>query len=115
MHNLDAALYKWICEADGRRDDLELPVGFIEESIAGLKGALGEQYLERLLIADTGPIQVMDDEAHPLRKWLLSAHIFSHILQVLELASYLRAFEGDSALADKIVKLKRDTFWPIFF
>jgi hypothetical protein len=53
MHNLDAALYKWICEAKERRDDLELPVGFIEESIAGLKGALGEQYLERLLIADS--------------------------------------------------------------
>ena len=115
MHSLDAVLYKWIGEANERRDDLELPVGFIEESVAGLKAALGEQYLEQLLISDNTPIQVLDDEAHPLRKWLLSAHIFSHILQVLELASYLRAFAGDSALADKIVKLKRDAFWPIFF
>jgi hypothetical protein len=60
---------------------------------------LGEEYLEQLLIVESGPITVMDDEAHPLRKWLLSAHIFQHIDQVMELASYFRAFEDDPGSA----------------
>jgi hypothetical protein len=57
----------------------------------------------------------MDDEAHPLRKWLLSAHIFQHIVQVMELASYFRAFEHDPALPSKVEKLKRDSFWSTCF
>jgi hypothetical protein len=36
-------------------------------------------------------------------------------VQVLELAAYFRAFEGDPALCDKVEKLKRDSFWPVFF
>lgn len=115
MCNLDAALYKWICQANEKRDDLGLPPGFIEESIALLKRVLGEGYLKQLLIVESGPITVMDDEAHPLRKWLLSALIFQHIVQVMELASYFRAFEDDPALLSKVEKLKRDTFWPTFF
>jgi hypothetical protein len=115
MPNLDAALYKWIFQANEKRDDLGLPPGFIEESIALLKRVLGEEYLEQLLIVESGPIPVMDDEAHPLRKWLLSAHIFQHIIQVMELASYFRAFEHDPALSSKVEKLKRDSFWSTFF
>lgn len=115
MPNLDAALYRWIFQANEKRDDLGLPPGFIEESIALLKRALGEEYLEQLLIVESGPIPVMDDDAHPLRKWLLSAHIFQHIVQVMELASYFRAFEHDPALSSKVEKLKRDSFWSTFF
>ncbi len=115
MPNLDAALYRWIFQANEKRDDLGLPPGFIEESIALLKRVLGEEYLEQLLIVESGPITVMDDEAHPLRKWLLSAHIFQHIVQVMELASYFRAFEHDPALPSKVEKLKRDSFWSTFF
>lgn len=115
MRNLDAALYRWICQANEKRDDLGLPPGFIEESIALLKRVLGEEYLEQLLIVESGPITVMDDEAHPLRKWLLSAHIFQHIVQVMELASYFRAFEDDAALPRKVAKLKWDSFWSTFF
>lgn len=115
MRNLDAALYRWICQANEKRDDLGLPPGFIEESIALLKRVLGEEYLEQLLIVESGPIPVMDDEAHPLRKWLLSAHIFQHVVQVMEFASYLRAFEDDPALSSKVEKLRRDRFWPMFF
>lgn len=74
MPNLDAALYRWIFQANEKRDDLGLPPGFIEESIALIKRVL----LEQLLIVESGPIPVMDDDAHPLRKWLLSAHIFQH-------------------------------------
>src|SRR5437660_11152991 len=108
MSALDAALYKWIHQANEKRDDLGLPSEFIEESIAMLKRLLGEKYLNQLLIVDSGPITAMDDEAHPLRKWLLSAHIFRHVVQVMELASYLRAFEDDPALSSKVEKLKRD-------
>jgi hypothetical protein len=115
MPNLDAALYRWILQANEKREDLGLPPGFIEESIALLKRVLGEEYLEQLLIVESGPITVMDDEAHPLRKWLLSAHIFQHIVQVMELASYFRAFEHDPALPSKVEKLKRDSFWSTFF
>lgn len=115
MRNLDAALYRWICQANEKRDDLGLPPGFIEESIALLKRVLGEEYLEQLLIVESGSITVMDDEAHPLRKWLLSAHIFQHIVQVMELASYFRAFEDDAALPSKVAKLKWDSFWSTFF
>ena len=115
MHNLDAALYKWICQANERRDDLGLSPGFIEESIALLKRLLGGEYLEQLLIVDDGPVPVMDEGRHPLRKWLLSAHILQHIVQVMELASYLRVFHDDPALPCKVEKLKRDSFWPMFF
>jgi hypothetical protein len=115
MRSLDAALYRWICQANQKHDDLGLPPGFIEESIALLKRALGEGYLEQLLIVESGPIPVVDDEAHPLRKWLLSAHIFQHVVQVMELASYLRTFADDPALSSKVEKLKRDNFWPMLF
>jgi len=67
MPNLDAALYKWIFQANEKRDDLGLPPGFIEESIALLKRVLGEECLEQLLIVESGPIPVMDDEAQSER------------------------------------------------
>ncbi|HTU36069.1 MAG TPA: hypothetical protein VMF66_19880 [Candidatus Acidoferrum sp.] len=115
MADLDGLLYQWICRANTRRDDLDLPVGLIEESIALLKGVLGSGYLESLLITETGPVHFLDDEANPLRKWLLSAMVEAHIIQVLELAAYFKLFQNDAALPDKVEKLKRDRFWPMFF
>jgi hypothetical protein len=115
MPNLDDALYKWIVRANTRRDDLDLPIGLIEDSIALLKLILGAEYLEQLLITESGPVPFLDEEANPLRMWLLSAKVDTHIIQTLELAGYFRAFQDDPALPDKIIKLKRDSFWPMFF
>jgi hypothetical protein len=115
MAALDALLYKWICRANARREDLDLPVGLAEESIALLKRTLGIDYLEQLLVADETPVLLFDDEANPLRKWLFSARVDEHIIQLLELASYIRTFADDPALLDKLEKLKRDRFWPVFF
>jgi hypothetical protein len=115
MTNLDGLLFKWIRRANERRDDLDLPIGFIEDSIALLNRVLGAEYLERLLITDSEPVHFLDDEANPLRKWLLSATVDTHIVQTLELAGYFRAFQDDASLPDKVEKLKRDSFWPILF
>ncbi len=115
MPSLDELLYKWIVRANARREDLDLPIGFVEDSIELLKLVLGAEYLEEVLITDDGPVHFLDDEANPLRKWLLSAKVDSHIIQVLELAGYFRTFQGDAFLADKVLKLKHDSFWPIFF
>jgi len=115
MVSLDGLLYKWICRANERRDDLDLPVGFIEDSIALLTEVLGPDYLRHLLISETEPVHFLDDETSPLRKWLLSAMVDAHIIQVLELAAYFRLFKNDAALADKVEKLKRDRFWSTFF
>ena len=115
MSNLDSLLYKWIRRANERRDDLDLPVGCVEESIALLKRILGAEYLERILITDSRPVHFLDDEANPLRKWLLSAMVDQHIIQALELASYFREFQDDPALPDKVDKITHDSFWPIFF
>src|SRR6266508_4279379 len=115
MANLDGLLYQWILRANARRDDLDLPTGFIEDSIGLLKRVLGTEYLEQLLITDSEPVHFLDDEANPLRKWLLSAMVDSHIIQVLELAGYLREFQDDASLPDKVQKLKQDSFWPILF
>jgi hypothetical protein len=115
MTNLDNSLFKWIRVANERRDDLDLPVGFIEDSIALLSRVLGAEYLEQLVVRDSEPVHFLDDEANPLRKWLLSARVDSHIIQTLELAGYFRAFHDDDSLPDKVEKLKRDSFWPMFF
>jgi hypothetical protein len=115
MSSLDGLLYKWIRRANERRDDLDLPIGFIEDSIALLARVLGPEYLGSLLIIDDGPVHFLDDEANPLRKWLLSAMVDAHIIQVLELAAYFSTFREDSSLSDKVEKLKRDSFWPVFF
>jgi hypothetical protein len=115
MPSLDELLYQWILRANARRDDFDLPVGLVEDSIALLKLVLGPDYLEGLLITNSEPVHFLDDESNPLRKWLLSAMVDSHIIQVLELARYFRAFQDDTALPDKIEKLKHDSFWPVFF
>lgn len=115
MASLDGVLYKWICRANERRDDLELPVGFLEDNVALLVRVLGREYLGQLLLSNAAPVHFLDDEATPLRKWLLSAMVDAHIVQVLELAAYFRVFQDDPALADKVEKLKRDRFWPVFF
>ena len=114
MTSLDGLLYKWICRANERRDYLDLPIGFIEDSIALLTRFLGPEYLEHLLITDAGPVHFLDDEANPLRTWLLSAMVDAHIIQVLELGSYFREFHEDASLPDKVEKLKRDSFWRVF-
>lgn len=115
MNNLDGLLYKWIQSANLLREDLDLPVGIIEESVALLKQVLGSDYLEELLIANTEPVHFLDDEANPLRKWLLSAIVEQHVIQVLELASYFKSFIVDAALPCKVERLKRHSFWPMFF
>lgn len=115
METLDSLLYKWITEANKHLDDFALPVGFVEESIALITRVLGREYLDTLLVSESDPVHFLDDEANPLRVWLLSARVDKHVVQVLELAAYFRAFERDPALADKVEKLKRDKFWPIFF
>lgn len=115
MPDLDSALYKWIRTANTRREHLDLPIGLIEDSIALLKTTFGPGYLEQLLIEDASPVAVLDDESKPLRAWLLSARSEQHIIQVLELAAYIRAFQEDSSLPSKVEKLKHDRLWPIFF
>ena len=115
MANLDGLLYEWICRANKRLDDLDFPVGLVEDNVALLKRVLGSEYLEHLLISDAEPVHFLDDEANPLRKWLLSALVESHIVQALELAAYFREFREDSSLPHKVEKLKRDAFWPMFF
>jgi hypothetical protein len=115
MVSLDALLYQWISRANRHLDDFALPIGIVEDSIALITRVLGREYLEELLISDTEPVHFLDDEANPVRKWLLSAMVDQHVIQVLELAAYFRAFENDAALPDKVQKLKYDKFWPMFF
>jgi hypothetical protein len=115
MSSVDPALYKWILGANDRREPLGLPPGLIEDSIAFLRDRLGCEYLDLLLVAGSEPISVFDPDVNPLKMWLKSTALDQHIVQVLELAAYFRAFKDDSALDDKIEKLKRDRFWPIFF
>jgi hypothetical protein len=66
-------------------------------------------------VSNSAPISVFDSDVNPLKKWLKSALVEQHIVQVLEFAAYLRIFKNDPALADKIEKLKRDRFWPVLF
>lgn len=115
MANLDDLLYRWIQQANTKREDLDLPAGVIEESIALLKRVLGSEYLQNLLIANTEPVHFLDNETDPLRKWLLSSLVDGYIIQVLELASYFKTFFDDPALPDKVERLKRHSFWPVFF
>ena len=115
MQNLDELLYRWICRANERREDLDLPAGLIEDSIGVLKSVLGTEYLEQLLIEPVEPVHFLVDEVYPLRKWLLSPSIDHCIIQTLELARYFTAFHDDASLADKVQKIKRDSFWPMFF
>jgi hypothetical protein len=115
MPTLDDVLYKWISRANTKLDDFDLPVGLVEDSVALLKRVLGTEYLQHLLIEDSEPVHFLDDEANPIRKWLLSARVAQHIIQVMELAAYFRAFQDDAALPDKVTKLKKDSFWPMLF
>lgn len=113
--NLDQVLYGWISRANGRGEDLDLPVGLNEDSLGLLKQVLGADYLEQLLIEEAEPVHFLDDEAIPLRKWLLSPTVDYSIIQTLEIAQYFSAFRNDPALADKARKLKHDRFWPMLF
>ena len=60
---------------------------------------LGAEYLEQLLMTDSGPVHFLDDEANPLRKWLLSAMVDSHIIQAMELAGYFKEFQSRRLIA----------------
>jgi hypothetical protein len=115
MSSLETALYKWILGANDRREALAFPPGLIEDSISLLRDLLGHDYLDSLLVSGSEPISILDPDVNPLKMWLKSAVVDEHIVQVLELAAYFRAFKDDSALGDKIEKLKRDRFWPVFF
>src|SRR5580704_5684811 len=76
---------------------------------------LGHDYLDRLLVSSAESISLFDPDVNPLRMWLKSAVVDQHIVQIVEFAAYLRSFKYDPALDDKIAKLKRDRFWPVFF
>src|SRR6266851_3224863 len=115
MSTVETALYKWILGANERREALALPPGLIEDSIALLLDLLGRNYLDRILVSGSEPISLFDPDVNPLKMWLKSAVVDQHIVQVLELAAYLRTFKDDPALGDKIEKLERDRFWPVFF
>lgn len=115
MSAVESALYKWIVGANDRREALGFPPGLIEESIALLRDLLGIDYLDRLLVSGSDPISFFDPEVNPLKMWLKSSAVDQHIVQVAELAAYLRVLRDDPALGDKIEKLKRDRFWPVFF
>jgi hypothetical protein len=115
MSAVDAALYKWILAANEQREALALATGLTEDSIALLCELLGRDYLDRLLVSGSEPVSLFDSDLNPLKKWLKSGLVDQHIVQVLELAAYFRTFKDDPALSDKIEKLKRDRFWPVFF
>jgi hypothetical protein len=115
MSAVEAALYKWIVGANEKREALSLPPGLIEDSTALLLGLLGRDYLDRLLVSSSDPLTLFDPDVNPLRAWLKSALVDSHIVQVLEFTAYLRTFKDDPAISDKVEKLKRDRFWPVFF
>lgn len=115
MSGSDDVLYRWISLANRKREDLDLPPGLIEDGIGLLRTMFGPEYLEETLVGDASPLAVLDKEANPLRKWLHSGRIDEHILSVLELSSYLKVFQHDAFLPDKVRKMKRDRFWPIFF
>src|ERR1700692_636077 len=108
MSAVEIALYKWILAANSRCETLNLPAGLIETSVDLLLDLLGHDYLDRLLVTGSEPISLFDPDVNPLKMWLKSAALDQHIVQVLELAAYLRIFENDPALKDKIEKLKRD-------
>jgi hypothetical protein len=115
MSAVETAVYRWIVGANERREVLALPPGLIEESGALLLDLLGREYLDHLLVSGSEPISLSNPDANPLKMWLKSAAVDQHIVQPLELAAYFRTFTGDPALPDKIEKLKRDLFWPVFF
>lgn len=115
MDAVEIALYKWILGANERREALAFPPGLIEDSIALLRDLLGRDYLDRMLVSGSEPVSFLDPDANPLKMWLKSVAVDEHIVQVLELAAYFRNFRDDPALGDKIEKLKRDRFWPVFF
>lgn len=96
MLNFDSVLYKWICKANEKREDLDLPPGLIEDGVGLLRTMFGPEYLEKLLVGDKSPLEVFDKESNPLRMWLHSGRIDDHILSVLELSSYFRAFRHDA-------------------
>ena len=50
MPTLDEALYKWICQANEKGNDLGLPRGFIEDSIAMLTTVLGKKYRAEICV-----------------------------------------------------------------
>src|SRR5579862_7380322 len=115
MSAVESALYKWIVGANERREALSLPPGLIEDSAALLLKLLGVDYLDHLLVSGTEPISILNPEANPLKQWLHSTAIDQHIVELLEFASYLRTFQDDPALKDKLYKLQHDRFWPVFF
>jgi len=54
---------------------------------------LGGGDLYEVTLIHSDPVHFLDDEANPLRKWLLSAMVDQHIIQVLELAAVRRESE----------------------
>ena len=114
MDDLDVVLYKWISAANRKREDLDLPVGLIEESVSLLKSKFGPEYLTSLLIRDTRPVAIFDEESRLLRTWLLSGRVASHILQVLELAAYFSAFSHDVAWRTRLKSLREISFGQSF-
>lgn len=85
MSEVERLLHKWIVGANERLETLGLPAGLIEDSVALLMEILGTDYLEQILLKSTEPVSGFGFDRNPLRTWLSSSLIDSHIVQVLEL------------------------------
>jgi hypothetical protein len=62
MATLDALLYQCISRANERLDDIDPPIGFVEESIALITPVLAKECLEQLLISESEPVHFLADE-----------------------------------------------------
>lgn len=114
MPTLDEHLYYWISIANQRRDRYGFPPGVIEELVYSLKTGLGKAWLQSAILGDARPVDAFGLTGQPLRRWMLSAFIDGHVIQTLELSAYLREFAADPCLHGKVLKLQRDSFWPVF-
>ncbi len=49
---------------------------------------------------------------NPLRRYLRSARVDRHVVEIVELAQYLVEFRSDPNLKGKVERLKGESFWP---
>jgi hypothetical protein len=117
MTTIAASLYNWIRIANEARERIDLPIGAIEEAIATLESAFGDQYLASLLPKDEDHskriVTARDDR--PLAYWLSGPGLDAAVVQLVETAVVLRAFLDDPCLVKKIERIQNDTFWPTFY
>jgi hypothetical protein len=113
--DVDTELYYWITVANESRERFGLAPGVVESLVAHLKGALGPEFLAAQLEKSKRGAGLMSESLNPLRTWLHGPSVDKHVIQLLELAALLKAFDGDPCRPDKIVKIKQDALWPIMF